>query len=69
MNLDLQGQSVIVDGGEFDHFWLTRLYDAANMQPTFRIQSVSHPNFNSVEHRALSDAIQLWKWATKELAT
>ena len=67
MNLDLQGQSVIVDGGEFDYFWLNRLYAAANMQPTFRLQSVSHPNFKSVEHRALSDAIQLWNWVSEGL--
>lgn len=42
MNEKLAGKSVISDAWEFDHFWLTRLFDAAKLQPTFELVGLEH---------------------------
>lgn len=67
MNTDLAGQSVVVDGGDYDLFWLNRLYAASRLMPTFRLQSVVVPRFKDVQHRALPDAIQLWEWVNQNM--
>lgn len=61
LNIDLLGQNVIVDGGRYDQFWLDRLYQAANMIPTFTLSYVRTMFIEPVKHRALADAEQIWK--------
>lgn len=62
LNNDLAGHSVVVDGGDYDLFWLNRLYAASMLMPTFRLQNIAVPRFKDVQHRALPDAVQLWHW-------
>ncbi len=40
LNEDLTGRTVYCDGWAHDYPWLARLYDAADMQPSFRLESV-----------------------------
>ncbi len=37
LNQQLEGKQVLSDAWEFDHFWLTRLYQAADMEMTFTL--------------------------------
>lgn len=59
----LKGQVVIVDGGEWDIYWLLRLY--AGRKPAFRLCDIEKVPYNalaqmrekiSVAHRAQADA-------------
>lgn len=40
LNEDLAGRTVYCDGWAHDYPWLARLYDAADMHPSFRLESV-----------------------------
>lgn len=40
LNRHLAGQWVICDGGEFDRYWLFRLFQAARIRPAFRLQDL-----------------------------
>jgi hypothetical protein len=40
LNRALEGRTVYCDALEFDHFWLRRLYDAAQMRPLFRLKGL-----------------------------
>lgn len=40
LNDALSGQTVYCDGWAHDYPWLARLFDAANLVPTFRLESV-----------------------------
>lgn len=37
MNADLNGQVLYFDGGAFDRFWLDKLYEAADLKPSFTV--------------------------------
>ena len=37
LNRALRGRVVYCDGGDYDRFWLSRLYQAAGMKPSFRL--------------------------------
>jgi hypothetical protein len=39
MNAALAGQAVYADGLPMDQFWLSRLYDAGNLRPTFELRN------------------------------
>lgn len=36
MNADLAGELLYFDGGDYDRFWLRRLYQAAKIEPSFK---------------------------------
>ncbi|MBY4679036.1 3'-5' exonuclease [Marinobacterium arenosum] len=40
LNTMLDGYEVICDALEFDYFWLSRLFDAARMKPSFKLQGL-----------------------------
>lgn len=40
MNQALKGKDVLSDAWEFDHFWLTRLFNEAGVQMAFRLQGL-----------------------------
>ncbi|MCC5812650.1 MAG: hypothetical protein JJU06_19990 [Ectothiorhodospiraceae bacterium] len=41
LNQTLYGQTVYVDGGAYDRFWLRRLFTAAGAQPSFDVEDMS----------------------------
>ncbi len=72
LNRALEGKTVYCDAIEFDHFWLRRLFDAAQMRPLFKLRGVEML-MNSAQtrhfiaaierhrrnHRALDDVLDL----------
>ncbi|UTW13793.1 3'-5' exonuclease [Marinobacterium rhizophilum] len=72
LNRALEGRTVYCDALEFDHFWLRRLYEAAQMRPMFRLKglevlltAVQRQRFMAAiecqdrRHRALDDVADL----------
>lgn len=68
MNQDLKDQTVVVDGGQYDLYWLNTLYDAAGFTPTFQLAQITDNEWfrlrseGDIAHRALADARQLWEF-------
>lgn len=40
LNSDLRGETIYCDAWAYDYVWLSRLYDAAEMNPTFRLKDL-----------------------------
>lgn len=66
INQDLLGENVLVDGYMYDKYWLTTLYEAAGLKPTFQLSQITDKEWflskHNISHRALADARQLWRW-------
>lgn len=67
MNKDLKNAKVWCDGSMFDQYWNFTLFDAVDMKPDFLICHFQPIGMEKefVEHRALSDAKQLWNFIRK----
>ena len=70
MNKHLAGEIIYCDGGMYDILWLHRLFDAADMKPSFKLQNYSliYKDNEPVAHRALADAKQIWKMINDEIS-
>jgi len=69
LNHYLKGQTVYCDGGHNDKFWLNRLFDDSNVEVEFTLVNyvlINPLNKKTVAHRALPDAMELWKAIVNE---
>jgi hypothetical protein len=57
LNRALEGKMVYCDALEFDHFWMRRLYDAAQMRPLFRLRGLE-VLLNAAQRQRFLDAIE-----------
>ena len=69
LNADLDNSAVFVDGGFYDMFWLQRLYDLTDMEPSFHLSYVHYNGKENTKHRALADAIDLWYDVEKSICS
>lgn len=65
MNKDLFEECVYCDGGMYDLYWLSVLYESCNKTPTFNLKFVQTDDFKNIKHRALDDARQIHNYLRK----
>lgn len=71
INQRLQGQTVYCDGWGLDYPWMARLYDAAGMQPSFRLDDLRGllSEDEALRWRAVTEAVRGRQQLTRHRAS